>query len=390
MSLMAANAQVTVQGSKFSDNWSVGIAGGVYTPMKNNAFFKSMRPTVNLTVAKQFTPVFGLGLEGATIFNGTKLTGMHSSTALDGITVHLLNYVNLNNLFCGYQGEPRFFEVVAKAGFGWGHEFFANAHDYSFASAKTGIDFNFNLGEAKAWQINIKPAVVWNLEGGHYHGDATTGAAVFAGTNTVQESSYNSVKNNINHAAFEVTAGVTYKFGNSNGTHNFKIAKLYDQAEVDGLNAKVNDLRSNLNTKNDQLSEANKKVATLQQQLNDCRNSQKPAEVITKTVYDGGSMVTFRQGKSVVDASQYANVERIASYLKNHKDAKVKVEGYASPEGSKEINEKLANARAEAVKNILVKKYKIPASRISAAGKGVGNMFSEADWNRVSISTIEK
>ena len=45
--------------------------------------------------------------------------------------------------------------------------------------------------------------------------------------------------------------------------------------------------------------------------------------------------------------------------------------------------------RAEAVKTILVKKYKISADRIKAEGQGVGNMFSEPDWNRVSISTID-
>ena len=48
-----------------------------------------------------------------------------------------------------------------------------------------------------------------------------------------------------------------------------------------------------------------------------------------------------------------------------------------------------ASARAEAVKTILVNKYKISASRITAEGQGVGDMFTEPDWNRVSICTIE-
>ena len=102
------------------------------------------------------------------------------------------------------------------------------------------------------------------------------------------------------------------------------------------------------------------------------------------------SVVTFRQGKSVVDASQLPNVERIATYLKNHKDAKVIIKGYASPEGSAEINAKIANARAVAVRDILVNKYKIAADRITAEGQGVGNMFSEPDWNRVSICTLDE
>ena len=66
------------------------------------------------------------------------------------------------------------------------------------------------------------------------------------------------------------------------------------------------------------------------------------------------------------------------------------IKGYASPEGSAEINAKIANARAVAVRDILVNKYKIAANRISAEGQGVGNMFSEPDWNRVSICTLDE
>ena len=96
-----------------------------------------------------------------------------------------------------------------------------------------------------------------------------------------------------------------------------------------------------------------------------------------------------RQGRSSVDASQLPNVERVASYMKKYPDSKVIIKGYASPEGSVEVNARIAAARAEAVKTILVNKYKINASRITAEGQGVGDMFTEPDWNRVSICTIE-
>ncbi len=102
------------------------------------------------------------------------------------------------------------------------------------------------------------------------------------------------------------------------------------------------------------------------------------------------SVVTFRQGKATVDASQLPNVERIATYLRNHPTARVIIKGYASPEGSAEVNAKIAQTRAEAVRNILINKYRIDSSRISAYGQGVGNMFSEPDWNRVSICTLDE
>ena len=42
------------------------------------------------------------------------------------------------------------------------------------------------------------------------------------------------------------------------------------------------------------------------------------------------------------------NIEMIAQYMKNHPDAKIEIKGYASPEGSKELNQKLSEARANA------------------------------------------
>ena len=114
-----------------------------------------------------------------------------------------------------------------------------------------------------------------------------------------------------------------------------------------------------------------------------------PVETVVKTARVPESIITFRQGRSSVDASQLPNVERVASYMKKYPDSKVIIKGYASPEGNVEINAKIATARAEAVKTILVNKYKISASRITAEGQGVGDMFTEPDWNRVSVCTIE-
>lgn len=80
-------------------------------------------------------------------------------------------------------------------------------------------------------------------------------------------------------------------------------------------------------------------------------------------------MITFRQGRVTIDNSQLPNVERIATYLKNHKEAGVVIKGYASPEGSAEVNERIARQRAEAVQNVLVNKYRISRNRIVAEGQ---------------------
>lgn len=149
------------------------------------------------------------------------------------------------------------------------------------------------------------------------------------------------------------------------------LARPYDQLEVDGLNARINDLRSEMQSQADQSqaaqSDANRKISELQNALNECR-TQKP-KVITNTNATMESYVTFRQGRYSIDAAQLPNVERIGTYLKNHTNAKVVIKGYASPEGSAEVNARIANQRAEAVKSLLIKSIRLILAELQLKDK---------------------
>ena len=360
LAALTASAQTTVQGSKFTDNWSVELKTGIITPVSHSAFSKNARPALGIEFTKQLTPVFGLGIQGMGYINTS-----NSKTAFDASDLSLLGKVNLMNLFAGYTGTPRIFEVEAVAGAGWLHYYMDGPGDMNSWSSRFGINFNFNIGEAKAWTIGVKPALVYDMQGEH-----------------------NRSRFNVNNAAFELTAGVAYHFGGSNGSHHFTLAKLYDPAEISDLNNSINNLRSQVNEKNGQINVDAQKISALQQEVNNLQNRAVPVETIVETSRIPESIVTFRQGKSTVDASQLPNVERVASYMKKHANTTVVIKGYASPEGSAEVNARIAKARAEAVKTILVNKYKINPSRITAEGQGVGDMFTEPDWNRVSICSI--
>lgn len=235
-------------------------------------------------------------------------------------------------------------------------------------SSKLGLNFNFNLGESKAWTLAVKPALVYDMNA--------------MGTEAVRF--------HANRAAWEISAGLTYHFGCSNGRHYFTEVRPYDQAEVNQLNAQINRLRAEADNTAKVLQDANRKVSDLESELAACRN-RKP-EVVKDTIDNSKklleSVITFRQGRIGIDNSQLPNVERIATYLRNHKEAGVVIKGYASPEGSAEVNERIARQRAEAVRNMLVNRYRIAKDRIVAEGQGVGYMFEEPDWNRVSICTI--
>ena len=372
--VLTASAQHSVTNHKFFDNWSIGLVGGGVNPTKGN-FFDDTRAVGGLEVTKQITPVFGLAFQGVSGFNTTG-----ANTVVDNVNASVLGNINFSNWFAGYKGKPRLFEVEGVVGVGFNHYFGDNdrftAVDPALCSGNTftgklGLNLNFNLGKKKAWTVGLQPAIVYDLEGAR--GDANTHAQF-----------------NINHSVIELMAGVTYHFKTSNGQHYFTKIKEYDQAEVDGLNAQINALRGDLNNKNGQLDAAGKKIRDLQAQVNELRNRKPVVQTVESNVKSLESIVTFRQGKTVIDASQLPNVERIATYLKNHADAKVVIKGYASPEGPLDLNNRLAKQRAEAVKSMLVKKYGIAADRIDASGQGIGDMFSEPDWNRVSIATIEQ
>lgn len=83
----------------------------------------------------------------------------------------------------------------------------------------------------------------------------------------------------------------------SNGTHHFTKVKPYDPVEIANLNSAVNDLRSQVNNKDNQLINANQQVNALQSELNECRNKVVPAETVVKTSRIPESIITFRQGK---------------------------------------------------------------------------------------------
>ena len=357
----SANAQ-NVTESKTFDNVYVGINGGFQTKTTQSAWMKNLNSNFGVRVGRWFTPVFGLAAEGNFYFNDHNMP--ESKTFVRYMNAGVIGTVNLTNWVKGYAGEPRTFEVVPVYGLGWGHTFGTDV-EYNALTSKAGIDFTFNLGKEKAWQLYIEPSMNWAL----------------AGNKNVSYLN-NGVKYDINSSAFQLNVGVNYKFKNSNGTHNFTIAKL-DQSEIDGLNAQINGLRNDLNGKDAELAAKDKKIADLQNELT---KAPKTNTIVTAApTANLQPTVLFRQGKTVVDASQMGNIELIAQYMKNHPEAKVEIKGFASPEGSKEVNDRIANARANAVKNVLVNKYKIAADRLTTKGMGATDgLFKQVEFNRIA------
>lgn len=364
-SMAAASAQA-IEAPGFFDNWSAGVKGGVTTPLSNHPFFKSMRPVVGLDLGKQVTPTFRVGAEGLFGINTSNVRGPHSYTAFDDSYVGAYGAVDLFNLFGGYPGHTRPFSIEAQAGAGWGHRFETSVADQNYFGTKAGLNFNFNVSDNVT--INVSPSVIWNMTGEPQAKQATA--------------SYDVRRSNLN-----VTAGVTYHFGGN----SFNVVRPYDQAEVDALNGTINDLRGMVDAQVAENAALAATAADLAGQV-DYLKSQKPKVIEkVKVTQDLKSVryIFFKIGSSAIGADQQPNVEMIAAYLNNHPGSDVVIKGYASKDGPEELNLRLAQQRAESVKTALMKRYKIPASRIKAEGCGIGDMFDEESWNRVAICVLD-
>lgn len=338
--VLSSNAQVV--GNKALDNMYVGVNVGATTPLDFNKMFP-VNPMASVRVGKNITPVFGLAVEGSALFGrynyGNGFDSWPSNTFVKGTNVALLGTFNFNNAFAGYNGTPRPFEVSAVAGLGWLH-YFSSQDDINAVndmSAKAGLNLAFNLGKEKAWQVYAEPMVLWNL---------TEGQMV-------------APKFNKYHAQLGLQIGVNYKFMTSNGTHNFVKVRAYDQAEVDALNKQIANLKNQL---------ANKKNVVPP------TPGPKPGAFVKKTV--GQANVWFAYGKAELTDAAKAELDKIA------KGTKVAVNGYCSPEGSKEFNQTLSEARANAVADYL-KARGVEVTEV--AGKGIAS----ADLNRVVIVTVK-
>lgn len=367
---MTASAQ-GIEQAGFFDNWSIGVDGGVTTPLNHAAFWGDMRGVVGLNLNKQVTPVLGLGVEANAAVNTSSWRGfVHSTTAFDQSYVGAYATADLFNLFGGYNCATRPFTIAAVLGAGWGHDYingsneFVGRKDKNYFVTKAGLNFNINVNDNLT--VSLKPYVAWNMNG----------------TDIAQTAS----GYNINAATFNFLAGVTYHFGEGFNC----VYPGYSQSDLDALNAQVNAMRGERDAALAAVAAAEAQNAALAADLAACRN--KAPEVIKEVSNNLNSVryVFFKIGSSAITADQQPNVEMIAAYMKNHPNSKVVIKGYASKDGPVDLNIALAQKRAQAVKDALINRYKISASRIQAEGQGIGEMFEEESWNRVSICTLEE
>lgn len=365
-SMAASVSAQTVAESKAFDNVYVGINGGVATKTTGHKWLSDLDPNAGLRIGRYFTPVFGLAVEGNAYFSNKP---WHSTgTAVRATNVSLLGTVNLSNLFGGYKGEPRAFEVSALYGLGWMHVFTNNKAVENLTSgqrnrmtSKAALDFAYNFGSQKQWQVYVEPSINFAFLGKAYSKVPVAGAVVSHdvpyGYKAVAQDGQPAY--NINNSFVQLNAGIIYKFANSNGTHNFTIVTPRDQAEIDALNAQINELR-------------NRKPEVITKEV----EVVKEVPAVKEFTVSDLVFVTFAQGK-------YNLTKEAKAALDNIKEGShVQVVGTASPEGSAALNQKLSENRATVVAKYLSGRGVIVDE---ATGKGVQGVTS----NRLAVVYVK-
>lgn len=339
----STQAQVAYQKARILDNVYLGVEAGATTPFQ----LKSIAPLntwAGIKLGKNFSPIFGANLEGLVNFGDHGMANSHTFARV--VNLGFNGTINLTNLFSDYTPEKTF-NLITEAGLGYlmfyGDPTLVSVNNYgddSELSGKVGVILAWDLGKSKAWQFYAEPAIIWNLTPGP--GD--------------------DIRFDSHVAQLGVFAGLNYKFKTSNGTHGFK---KYD---IGAMNDEINSLRDQLAAKPKEVVKEVVKVKEVTKEV--------PSVSTREVRVENLVFVTFAQGKSLLTN----DARKVLSSIKP--GSHVQVVGTASPEGPKELNDRLSQARADAVAGYLQARG---VAVDEATGKGVQGTTS----NRLAVVYVK-
>ena len=339
------------EGQSFWSNTfiSVGVGGQMLfgDHEKQMKFGDRISPALDIAFGKWITPEVGVRLtytgwsiNGATqneaYGNGNPIAGKpwHGywlyEQDIKYMNLHGEVMFNLSNLLCGYN-EKRIWNVSPYLGMGYMRIY--KGGNPSEIGANLGIYNSFRLSEALDLNLDVRGTLVNDDFDGERGGRNEEGI-------------------------LSATVGLTYKF-KPRGFKS-KVITILDQTEIDRLRQQMNEL----NAENERLKN-------------------KPAETITNTELllkeiVAPCMVVFPINTANLSQDERVNLSMFAENVKKQdKGIVYSITGYAdAATGTKEINDPLSKARAEAVYRCLVDEFGISESQLIIDYKGgVENMF---------------
>lgn len=345
LTAMSANAQCCGKeegkaccgGCKYNPSWFVNFQGGIQLP-NTPGMSHLISPVFGLNVGRNISPLFStrLGIEGCNSkvyneFTGEKQSFKYATGSFDAM-VNLLNLISPKRRALNLYG-------IAGVGLNWSGMATTNSSKFSP---------NIRVGAQLDWRVAKNLA--FNLE---YRADNT---------------------NDQFNGRLEP------------GSHDWYTSLLL------GVSLVLPDAKPQVVVKDNsaELKALNDRINALQAENAALKNRKPEVKEVVKTVVDKQTVlpnVFFQCAKSDISTQQAANVKAIADFLKANPNTNVTIKGYASPEGNPEVNQKLSEARAKAVADMLINKLGISADRIKTeAGGATSDIYPVNELNRVAVS----
>ena len=300
--------------------------------------------TAALSVGKWHNPYYATRLKfvGGETYTYNNLTGVRNDNYFAG--GHYDFMLDVVNYFSAYNPDCLFHILPVGVGYEYkfGHTDKALPRTHA-ATANGGVQVSFHV----APRVNI-----------FAEAEATYGFNI--------RKAYTPAYSN----AFRLSAvaGLTFNIGKQ----GFTAVEPLDQAYVNALQEQINALRA--------------ENAELAKRPVNCPDVAVPV-ADSKVI---GNVIYFRLNSAVVDKNQMVNVYNIAEYAKSNTET-ITLVGYADRKtGNPAYNLALSKRRAEAVADILVKKYGISRDRLKIDWKGdTVQPYDENVWNRIVLMSAE-
>lgn len=255
-------------------------------------------------------------------------------------------------------------------------------HNYNVTEYNGGLVF----GVSPQFRITKKIAIlldvtVQNNYRQHFNWDGT----------------YSDESNNLNGQLVSTTLGLTYSLGNNKLHGDWQILRDPKLEEIEALDKRVGEMETLMNDTDkdgvpDYLDQENNSVAgvavdtrgkmvdinrngvpdELERYINNStkESSEKSnADAVKRLINEGYVSTYFDTAKTQPTNVSTEGIDFIRTYLKNNPKASVSIYGHADEIGTNERNNRLSQARAESVKNILIKAG-VDASRLNVVSVG--------------------
>lgn len=351
-----------VETNRFWSNWFVTAGGGglIFFGDHNMQmkFGDRLSPALDIGFGKWFTPGIGIRFmySGLTIKGATQ-NGSHSTGKVydasqwldeqkfDFMNIHGDVLFNASNLLCGYN-EKRFWSVTPYVGLGWILTWESpRARNFN---ASIGLINSFRLSSAFDLNLDVRGTATKDEFDGEIGGRKEEGL-------------------------LSVTLGITYKFPKRTWGRSTVKTITFSDEELRSMRERLNAMNEENSRLKDELVVASNKT---------------PEKVVETSILAAPCLITFQISRSILSNEARVNLGFQAELMKKNKNAVYTIIGYCDKgTGTKEFNQRLSKARAEAVYNCLVKEFGVPTSQLRVTYEGgVDNMYY--DDPRVSRAVI--